>query len=107
MSLRELALPVMQELLERTDENIHLSVRNERGITIVEKLEIPTIGIGAGAGCDGQVQVWHDLLGLYEKAPRHAKRYGEIGDAIEAAIASYVAEVQAGVFPTDAQLEQA
>jgi 3-methyl-2-oxobutanoate hydroxymethyltransferase len=69
---------------------------------VSEKLHIPTIGIGAGAGCDGQVQVWHDLLGLYEKSPRHAKRYAEIGDAIEAAITSYVAEVRAGVFPADA-----
>jgi 3-methyl-2-oxobutanoate hydroxymethyltransferase len=70
---------------------------------VSQRLRIPTIGIGAGAGCDGQVQVWHDLLGLYEKAPRHAKRYGEIGDAIAAAIAGYVAEVAAGTFPTDAQ----
>jgi 3-methyl-2-oxobutanoate hydroxymethyltransferase len=70
---------------------------------VSEKLAIPTIGIGAGAGCDGQVQVWHDVLGLYEKSPRHAKRYAEIGDAIAAAIASYVAEVEAGTFPTDAQ----
>ena len=66
------------------------------------KLHIPTIGIGAGAGCDGQVQVWHDLLGLYEKSPRHAKRYAEVGDAIEAAITAYVAEVRAGLFPSDA-----
>ncbi len=70
---------------------------------VSDRLHIPTIGIGAGAGCDGQVQVWHDLLGLYEKSPRHAKRFAEIGDAIAAAIASYVAEVQAGTFPTDAQ----
>jgi 3-methyl-2-oxobutanoate hydroxymethyltransferase len=70
---------------------------------VSQQLRIPTIGIGAGAGCDGQVQVWHDLLGLYEKSPRHAKRYAEIGDAITAAIGSYVGEVQAGSFPTDAQ----
>jgi 3-methyl-2-oxobutanoate hydroxymethyltransferase len=70
---------------------------------VSQQLRIPTIGIGAGAGCDGQVQVWHDLLGLYEKSPRHAKRYGEIGDAIEAAITRYVAEVRAGAFPAEAQ----
>jgi 3-methyl-2-oxobutanoate hydroxymethyltransferase len=70
---------------------------------VSQQLHIPTIGIGAGAGCDGQVQVWHDLLGLYEKSPRHAKRYAEIGDAIAAAITSYVSEVEAGTFPTDAQ----
>ena len=67
------------------------------------RLTIPTIGIGAGVGCDGQVQVWHDLLGLFDgKAPKHARRYAEIGTAIEAAVAAYVADVRAGSFPTDA-----
>jgi 3-methyl-2-oxobutanoate hydroxymethyltransferase len=70
---------------------------------VSERLHIPTIGIGAGAGCDGQVQVWHDILGLFEKSPRHAKRFAEIGDAVEAAITAYIAEVQTGAFPTDAQ----
>jgi len=70
---------------------------------VSERLHIPTIGIGAGIGCDGQVQVWHDIIGLCDKSPRHAKRFGEIGAAIEQAIAAYVAEVQAGTFPTDAQ----
>ncbi len=71
---------------------------------VSRRLRIPTIGIGAGAGCDGQVQVWHDLLGLYDgKQPRHAKRYAEIGAAIEAALASYVADVHSGAFPTAAQ----
>jgi 3-methyl-2-oxobutanoate hydroxymethyltransferase len=70
---------------------------------VSERLHIPTIGIGAGVGCDGQVQVWHDIIGLCEKSPRHAKRFGEIGPAIEQAIAAYVAEVEAGRFPTDAQ----
>ncbi len=67
---------------------------------VSKRLAIPTIGIGAGAGCDGQVQVWHDILGLFDgKAPRHAKRYAEIGTAIEAAIAQYVHEVQSQAFP--------
>ena len=70
---------------------------------VSQQLRIPTIGIGAGAGCDGQVQVWHDILGLGEWSPRHSKRFGDIGDAIEKAIADYVAEVAAGSFPTDAQ----
>jgi 3-methyl-2-oxobutanoate hydroxymethyltransferase len=70
---------------------------------VSERLSIPTIGIGAGAGCDGQVQVWHDLLGLYETSPRHAKRYAELGAAIEAALKAYVADVEAGAFPTQAQ----
>lgn len=68
---------------------------------ITSRLHIPTIGIGAGANCDGQVQVWHDLLGLYtDFKPRHAKRYIELADIIGAALASYVAEVRAGSFPT-------
>jgi 3-methyl-2-oxobutanoate hydroxymethyltransferase len=70
---------------------------------VTERLHIPTIGIGAGVGCDGQVQVWHDIIGLCDRSPRHAKRFGEIGAAIEQAIAAYVGEVQAGSFPTDAQ----
>jgi 3-methyl-2-oxobutanoate hydroxymethyltransferase len=71
---------------------------------ITKALHIPTIGIGAGAGCDGQVQVWHDLLGLHEgKSPRHAKRYADLGGVIEAAIKAYIADVRSGEFPTAAQ----
>ncbi len=70
---------------------------------ITERLRVPTIGIGAGAGCDGQVQVWHDLLGLFETSPRHAKRYAEIGAAMESAIRAYAEDVTEGVFPTAAQ----
>ncbi len=55
---------------------------------------------GAGAGCDGQVQVWHDVLGLYPTAPRHARRFGEIGTAIEQALRDYVQSVEAGAFPS-------
>lgn len=68
---------------------------------ITRRLRIPTIGIGAGVDCDGQVQVWHDLLGLYSDfLPRHAKRYATLAETIGAALASYVAEVRAGTFPT-------
>lgn len=67
---------------------------------ITSRLRIPTIGIGAGVDCDGQVQVWHDLLGLYSDfVPRHAKRYATLAETIGAALASYVAEVRAGTFP--------
>jgi 3-methyl-2-oxobutanoate hydroxymethyltransferase len=72
------------------------------GKAISERLRMPTIGIGAGAGCDGQVQVWHDLLGLYTAfVPKHAKQYAPVGELIEAAIGEYVAEVKGGAFPTD------
>jgi 3-methyl-2-oxobutanoate hydroxymethyltransferase len=71
---------------------------------ISDRLEIPTIGIGAGPYCDGQVQVFHDLLGLDpDFHPRHARRYAELGEAIAAAVRSYVADVQAASFPSDAQ----
>ena len=70
---------------------------------VTRRLAVPTIGIGAGAGCDGQVQVWHDLLGLGGRSPRHARRFAEIGDAVVAAVTAYREEVEAGTFPTDAQ----
>lgn len=75
------------------------------------RLRIPTIGIGAGAGCDGQVQVWHDILGLSPgRPPRHAKIYAPIGEMIRDAIAAYAAEVREGAFPTaanSARMDQA
>lgn len=71
---------------------------------ITARLSIPTIGIGAGPDCDGQVQVFHDILGLFDQfLPRHAKRYAEIGEAMRAAAAQYRHEVQAGTFPTAEQ----
>jgi 3-methyl-2-oxobutanoate hydroxymethyltransferase len=69
---------------------------------ITELLEIPTIGIGAGAGCDGQVLVYHDLLGLYEaRAPRFVKRYAGLADEIRAALEQYAEDVRAGRFPEE------
>jgi 3-methyl-2-oxobutanoate hydroxymethyltransferase len=67
---------------------------------ITEALAIPTIGIGAGAGCDGQVLVWHDLLGMYEGGtPRFVKRYADLADEIGTALGEYVADVRGGTFP--------
>jgi 3-methyl-2-oxobutanoate hydroxymethyltransferase len=63
-------------------------------------LAIPTIGIGAGASCDGQVLVYHDLLGLEERiAPRFVRRYAQLGTAAREAIAAFAADVRAGRFP--------
>ena len=74
------------------------------GRVVSERLSIPVIGIGAGDGCDGQVQVWHDVLGLLgDKPPRHAKVFADIGGAIETALRAYAAEVREGSFPTAAQ----
>ncbi len=67
---------------------------------ITQRLRIPTIGIGAGPECDGQVQVWHDLLGLYtDFVPRHARRYAQLAETITAALQSYAADVRSGSFP--------
>jgi 3-methyl-2-oxobutanoate hydroxymethyltransferase len=69
---------------------------------ITETLTIPTIGIGAGAGCDGQVLVYHDLLGLYEaRAPRFVKRYAALADDIRAALEQYAEDVRSGRFPAE------
>jgi 3-methyl-2-oxobutanoate hydroxymethyltransferase len=69
---------------------------------ISETLTVPTIGIGAGAACDGQVLVWHDLLGLYAgRTPRFVKRYAELADEIAAALGRYVADVRSGAFPEE------
>jgi 3-methyl-2-oxobutanoate hydroxymethyltransferase len=65
-------------------------------------LAVPTIGIGAGGGTDGQVLVWHDLLGLYEgRAPRFVKRYADVGGEIRRALEAYVADVREHRFPEE------
>lgn len=69
---------------------------------ISSKLSIPTIGIGAGKGCDGQVLVIHDLVGFYqEKSPSFAKRYGELGAYMEQWASKYNQEVKSGAFPAE------
>ena len=68
---------------------------------ITERLEIPTIGIGAGAGCDGQNLVLHDLVGLFDRfLPRFAKRYVNVGETIDGALRDFQQEVRDGAFPT-------
>jgi 3-methyl-2-oxobutanoate hydroxymethyltransferase len=69
---------------------------------ITELLSIPTLGIGAGDRCDGQVLVWHDLLGLYEgHSPRFVKRYADLAAEIERALAAYAADVREHRFPEE------
>ncbi|GEL94672.1 3-methyl-2-oxobutanoate hydroxymethyltransferase [Cellulomonas composti] len=68
---------------------------------VTEIVAIPTIGIGAGAECDGQVLVWVDMAGMGDWSPRFAKRFGEVGAALRAAAVAYVDEVRGGTFPDD------
>jgi 3-methyl-2-oxobutanoate hydroxymethyltransferase len=69
---------------------------------VTRTLSIPTIGIGAGPECDGQVLVWHDLLGLYEgRSPRFVKRYADVGSEISRALEAYAEDVRSGRFPED------
>ena len=68
---------------------------------VTQKLSIPTIGIGAGPHCDGQVQVIHDILGLYDDfVPRHTRRYLNLSETVAAALEQYAKEIRDGSFPT-------
>jgi 3-methyl-2-oxobutanoate hydroxymethyltransferase len=78
-------------------------VPGQLAAAITERLRIPTIGIGAGAGCSGQIQVIHDTLGFGDWTPRHARRYADLRGTILAAIGQYRADVEAGDFPGEAE----
>jgi 3-methyl-2-oxobutanoate hydroxymethyltransferase len=72
------------------------------GAALTEALSVPTLGIGAGPQCSGQVLIWHDLFGLYHgHTPKFARRYGEAGRVIAEGLAAYAADVRARRFPTD------
>jgi 3-methyl-2-oxobutanoate hydroxymethyltransferase len=74
------------------------------GGAVTDALEVPTIGIGAGPSCDGQVLVFHDLLGLGSGTPpKFVRRYAEVGRIATEAIASFAADVRSGKFPSDAE----
>jgi 3-methyl-2-oxobutanoate hydroxymethyltransferase len=80
------------------------SVPRELAAAITRELRIPTIGIGAGPDCDGQVLVYHDLLGLTAgPTPRFARHYAELGAEVKRAVREYCDDVQAGNFPSDAE----
>jgi len=75
-------------------------------IALTNSLEIPTIGIGASAKCDGQVLVTEDMLGMFERVPRFVKRYEDIASVIDKTVATYAEEVRARTFPTEEQTYQ-
>jgi 3-methyl-2-oxobutanoate hydroxymethyltransferase len=69
---------------------------------ISQRLSIPVIGIGAGAGCDGQILVSHDMLGLYTRfKPRFVRHYAKLGQEMQGAFEHYVRDVRSGEFPAD------
>ena len=78
-------------------------VPEQLAAAITERLRVPTIGIGAGAGCSGQVQVFTDLIGLGDFVPKHARRYANVREAILEAAKAYGADVAAGTFPGPAE----
>ena len=75
------------------------AVAEPLGRRITAEVAIPTIGIGAGGGCDGQILVLEDMLGLSPRVPKFVKRYGDLGPHIEAAISAYAQEVRSRAFP--------
>jgi len=77
-------------------------VTEEAARTISEKVSIPTIGIGSGRHCDGQVLVLHDIIGLYPRfTPRFAKRYADVAELIKQSLDKYTGEVRSGQFPEE------
>lgn len=78
------------------------SIPARLGSLVSERLDIPTIGIGAGVGCDGQVLVTHDLLGLFDRfTPRFVKKYAEFHDVMAQAFTGYKNDVESGAFPAE------
>jgi 3-methyl-2-oxobutanoate hydroxymethyltransferase len=71
---------------------------------VTAEIDVPTIGIGAGGGCDGQVLVLHDLLGLSKRPPpKFVRRYAEVGAIVSDAVSRYAADVRSGEFPADSE----
>jgi 3-methyl-2-oxobutanoate hydroxymethyltransferase len=75
----------------------------ELGATLTDLVDVPTIGIGAGPGCDGQVLVFHDLVGLNAWTPKFVRRYADLAGAATSAVAAYAADVRSGAFPADGE----
>jgi 3-methyl-2-oxobutanoate hydroxymethyltransferase len=78
-------------------------VPEQLAAAITERLRIPTIGIGAGAGCSGQIQVINDTLGYGDWTPKHARKYADLHGSILGAVTQYRADVEAGAFPGEAE----
>lgn len=71
---------------------------------VTQRVSVPTIGIGGGPSCDGEVQILHDILGLYpDFTPKHTRRFAELGAALQEAVATYISAVQERTFPGEEQ----
>ena len=79
------------------------TVPSELAEIITQKIKIPTIGIGAGPNCDGQVQVINDILGLSDFIPRHARKYADVREIMSTVVQKYISDVANGMFPTPAE----
>ncbi len=80
------------------------AVPRELAAQITRELRIPTIGIGAGPDCDGQILVVHDILGLtFDQTPKFARKYANVGEVISKAVRDYCADVRSGGFPSDSE----
>ena len=78
------------------------AVPSKLAALITEQLDIPTIGIGAGNGCDGQVLVYQDMLGMFSDfTPKFVKRYANVGEVMKEAFRQYIEEVESGAFPAE------
>jgi 3-methyl-2-oxobutanoate hydroxymethyltransferase len=97
---REILIEQAKELEKAGAFSIVLEMVEENTAkTITQELKIPTIGIGSGKGCDGQVLVWHDLLGVNKDVPRFVKKYENLYDRIINALKEYITEVKEELFP--------
>ncbi len=105
---RAAAKVLIEDALLLQDEGVYAivieGVPRQVGTDVTGALEIPTIGIGAGPDTDGQVLVFHDLLGMTSRKPaRFVRQYAQIGEAVTEAIGRYAADVRAGTFPSEAE----
>ena len=105
---KEQALKLVEDAKALEDAGVFAVVLEcvpaELAARISHAVTIPTIGIGAGGGCDGQILVTHDLLGIYQgKTAKYVKQYAQLGNLMEEAILRYVQDVKGGIFPQDGQ----
>ncbi|MDQ3704526.1 MAG: 3-methyl-2-oxobutanoate hydroxymethyltransferase [Chloroflexota bacterium] len=103
---REAAAAILRDAIRLEEAGVFAivleTVPASLAAVISRRLSVPTIGIGAGVGCDGQVQIVHDLLGWYpDFTPKHARKYANLSDTLPQAFKQYIQDVRAGTFPSE------